>query len=265
MFGNKITCDLTNYRDKSPGKNILSGDNFLSLNMNIALRVFDDFLSLFYPRLCLACGKGLPPTKEVVCVSCQYHLPKTKFHLEKENPVTEIFWGRIKIESAAALYHFSKGGKTQQLIHKLKYKGKKEVGIKLGRLYGVQLKEATFFKSVDCIVPVPLHPRKEFKRGYNQSDQFAIGLSQTMEIPWYKNALIRNTESDSQTRKSRIERFKNVGRVFEVYKPKLMINKHVLLVDDVITTGATLEACAEQILEVPGTKVSIVTIAKGSS
>lgn len=232
--------------------------------MKNAYHLLDSFLSLFYPRLCLACGQGLPAGKSVICVTCQYHLPKTKFHLENENPFAEHFWGRVNIESCGALYHFSKGGKTQQLIHNLKYKGKKEIGIQLGKLYGRQLKESAYFKEIDCIVPVPLHPRKEFKRGFNQSDQFAIGLSQSMEIPWYKKALKRTGETDTQTQKSRMERFENVSQAFDVRNPKLLTGKHVLIVDDVMTTGATLEACATKVLQLEEVKVSFATIAIAS-
>ncbi len=229
--------------------------------MKLGKRIFDDFLSLFYPRLCLACGQNIPANQGDICITCQYHLPKTNFHLEKENPLTEHFWGRVNIHSGAALYFFTRGSRTQKLIHNLKYKGKQQIGVKLGEVYGTSLKSSPYFHQVNLIVPVPLHPRKEKIRGYNQSDAFAIGLSKSMSIPWSKNALQRIEMTDTQTKKSRMERFENVQSVFQVKDESALKGKHILLVDDVLTTGATLEACANQILKVPDTKISLATIA----
>ncbi len=228
--------------------------------MKPVLRWLDDFVSLFYPRLCLACGRGLPPQRDTICISCQYYLPKTNFHLHPENPFTERFWGRIPLEAGAALYHFNKSGRTQKLIHHLKYDHKPEVGIRLGQLYGKYLLESDLFRSIDLIVPVPLHPRKERLRGYNQSAVFAKGLSQSMEVPWRKNILMRKVMTATQTKKSRMERFQNVQNAFILNEEKAIRNKHILLVDDVLTTGATLEVCAICLLKAPNVKVSMATI-----
>ncbi len=225
------------------------------------VRYLDDLVSLFYPRLCLACSKNLPPKELAICLPCQYHLPKTNYHLEAENPFTERFDGRIPIRTGAALYHFIKKGKVQQLIHHLKYKQQKNIGLKLGTLYGHHLKKSEIFQTAQLIVPVPLHPRKEKIRGYNQSDLFAQGLSESMQIPWAKNALQRTSMSDSQTKKTRLERLANVRTAFSVNHPDQLMAKHVLLVDDVLTTGATLEACGEKILEIKGCSLSLATIA----
>ena len=229
--------------------------------MNVLTKYTNSFLQLFYPNLCLACGNELPHGKEIICISCQYYLPKTNFHKEKENPFTERFWGRVNIESAAALYFFTKGGRTQELIHNLKYHGKKEIGIKVGEVYGAMLKKSPHFQSVDCIIPVPLHPKKERIRGFNQSAVFAQGLSKSMEIPFHNNVLIRNTNTKTQTKKSRLDRVANVGDKFQIKHPQKVLGKHVLIVDDVVTTGATLEACAVNFEGLDWVKVSLVTMA----
>lgn len=221
----------------------------------------DDLVALLYPNLCLACSQDAPLRSEIICLSCQLKLPKTNFHLDKENPFMERFWGRMSLESGAALYHFVKGGRVQELLHQLKYEGKREIGIKLGEWYGRQLLESPFFKTVDVIVPVPLHPRKEHLRGYNQAAMFAQGIAETMQKLWLRDGLIRSVFTETQTQKSRAERLENVSEVFTVNQSKKLEGKHVLLVDDVMTTGATMEACGMKILAVSGTKLSMATIA----
>lgn len=221
----------------------------------------NDLVSLLYPNLCLACSENTPARGEIICLSCQLKLPKTNFHLEKENPFTERFWGRMSLESGAALYHFVKGGRIQELLHRLKYEGKREIGIKLGEWYGRQLRESQFFKEIDVIVPVPLHPRKERLRGYNQAAVFAQGIAETMQKPWLKDGLVRQVFTETQTQKSRAERLENVSEVFAIGNFKKLEGKHVLLVDDVMTTGATMEACGTKLLSVTGTKLSMATIA----
>lgn len=158
------------------------------------------------------------------------------------------------------MYLFNKGGLVQHLIHQLKYRGKKEIAISLGRYYGRDLKTSPLFASSDIVIPVPLHRKKMRKRGYNQSELFAQGLSESMKVEDGSSLLIRAYTSQTQTKKSRFERWKNVEEVFKVTDPEKLKDKHVLLVDDVVTTGSTLEACANKILEVPGTKVSVATI-----
>ncbi|MFT4667006.1 MAG: ComF family protein [Polaribacter sp.] len=229
--------------------------------MTILENITEGVLTLFFPKLCLACGSNPPPQEQDICIYCQYYLPKTEFHLDLENPFTERFWGRVKIEGGASLYYFMKNGRTQKLIHNLKYKGKRKIGIKLGELYGKDLRLAKGFENIDMILPVPLHPKKEHSRGYNQCDPFARGLSETMEIPWRKGILIKTVNNTSQTKMTRMERLENVRTTFNVNNPDQLRGKHVLIVDDVMTTGATLEACAEKVLEIPHTKVSLATIA----
>lgn len=223
--------------------------------------MLNDFLSLIFPKVCASCGKSLFKKEESICAYCLYHLPKTNFHLYSDNPVVKLFWGRTTIYSASSLYSFSKGSKVQHLIHQLKYRGKKEIGISLGKYYGNELKNSPLFSSSTIVLPVPLHPKKLKKRGYNQSEMFAQGLSESMSAENPNEVLIRTYASETQTKKSRFARWKNVEEVFKITSPEKITGKHILLVDDVVTTGATLEACANKILEIPDTKVSVATIA----
>jgi ComF family protein len=220
-----------------------------------------DFSGLFYPNLCIACGFRHPPRNNLLCMRCRVRLPRADHLSAEENELSERFWGRVPIYSAAAMFRFTKGGKVQRLLHKLKYQGRKEVGLLLGEWFGRDLRVSPYFKDVQVVVPVPLHPRKEHLRGYNQSDLFAQGIANSMEIPWVKNGLQRTIDTETQTRKGRLERFGNVETVFEVKQLAPLTGKHLLLVDDVVTTGATLEACTRSLLNVSGTKVSIGAIA----
>ena len=220
-----------------------------------------DFFSLIYPQICLSCGKSLIKKEVCICTYCKYHLPKTDFHLVEDNPISRLFWGKVNLHSAASYYYFNKGSKVQKLIHQLKYNGQKEVGTAIGEFYGIELKESPLYSNIDTIIPVPLHPKKQKKRGYNQSDCFGEGLAKSWGIRLETEIFYRTTDSATQTRKSRFERWKNVETIFKVKEPDALQGKHILLVDDVVTTGSTLEACARMLLEIPDTKVSIVTIA----
>lgn len=223
--------------------------------------MISDFINLFYPKLCLACSHNHVPAREWLCLPCQLKLPKTNFHLMTENELTERFWGRLQLVSGAAMYFFVKGGRTQQMIHNLKYKGKKSIAIELGKMYGKVLKEIPTYQGVDLIIPVPLHPKKEKHRGFNQSKLFAIGLSESMKVTWSEKYLRRKAYTATQTQKSRQERLENVLTQFEVRNPAAIRGKHLLLVDDVITTGATMEACGMKLLEIPQTRLSLAAIA----
>ncbi|MFA5416982.1 MAG: ComF family protein [Bacteroidales bacterium] len=220
-----------------------------------------DLLGLVFPNLCAACGQPLVRNEKVICIACSYNLPRTDFHRFDDNPVSRIFWGRVNLHSATSFLYFNKGGKVQHLIHQLKYKGNKEVGLHLGAMLGTDLKSDGLMKDIEVIIPVPLHPKKQHLRGYNQSDQIAKGISEAMAIPYSIHNLIRNTFTESQTKKSRYSRWQNVSGKFTVLFPHKLEGKHVLLVDDVLTTGATLEACAQELAGVSGIKISVATLA----
>jgi len=220
-----------------------------------------DFISLLYPRLCYACGNSLFHHEEVLCMYCLAELPRTNFHQYPDNPLEKIFWGRVSIQHATALYFFIKGGKVQHLIHQLKYKGGKEAGIFAGKLLGSELMTAPGFSEINRIIPVPLHPRKLKKRGYNQSELFASGLAKEMKVELDTTSFIRTVATETQTKKSRFARYENVKEIFKVVRPEKLENGNILLVDDVVTTGSTLESCATILLKVPGTQVSIAAIA----
>ncbi len=220
-----------------------------------------DLINLFFPEVCAACNNALFRGELTLCTQCHYHLPKTNFHLQPGNPVEKQFWGKVPVHSATALYYFNKGERVQHLIHRLKYKGEKEVGAMAGRILGQDLKSSDSFSTVDMIVPVPLHSSKLRIRGFNQSDFLAAGLAESMKTIACANFLIRRKATATQTRKNRFSRFENVDKVFVLNPDYPAHPHHFLLVDDVITTGSTLTSCAETLLEIPGAKVSIATIA----
>lgn len=224
----------------------------------------DDFISLIYPHICMACGKSLYKYEECICLYCRYHLPRTNFHNDADNPVSKLFWGKAPMHSAAAYYHFQKGGKVQHLIHQLKYKERSEVGVYVGELYGKELAASPLFNTADIIIPVPLHPKKLRKRGYNQSEMFADGLSRSMRIPVNSTALTKISTTETQTRKSRFSRWENIKEAFHLENNTILENKHILLVDDVITTGSTIESCINMLNQIPGVKISVAAIACAS-
>lgn len=220
-----------------------------------------DFIALLFPELCPACQASLVANERIICSDCSYNLPYTNFHLKADNVVAQQFYGKINVEAAYALYYFTKGGKVQNLMHHFKYMGMRQIGNLLGNMAGAQLIENPVFNTVDLIIPVPLHKSRLKERGYNQSTCFANGLTQKLNAIVEDNNLQRAVATATQTHKSRFARFENMQDVFVVKQPERLINKHVLLVDDIVTTGSTLEACGIELLKVPGLKLSIATIA----
>ncbi len=220
----------------------------------------NDFLELLYPVLCVACGRRLVQQEEFLCLYCLHDLPRTNFHTIPDNKVAQMFWGRVPLEMAASWLFFRKGSRYQKLVHYMKYKGVKEIGEEMGKLYGLDLKFSPY-ASTDMLVPVPLHPQRFKERGYNQSEWFAKGIAESLSLPVSVGNLVREKFSPTQTRKNRFERFKNVEGIFTVLRPDEFLQKHLLLVDDVVTTGSTLEASAEALLTAGAGKVSVVTLA----
>lgn len=223
-------------------------------------KIGSSLLGLIYPNLCDVCSKPLVVGERVICLTCLYRMPKTNFWDQADNAVEQLFWGKQHVEHACALFFFRKGSAFRPLLHKLKYQGRKDIGVRLGEELGRRLLGSLLYSGIDCIVPVPLHPIRERKRGYNQSEQLAKGLSQAMKVPVCSHNLVRSAYTDSQTSKGRMERWDNVSTVFTVHQPEQLNNKHILLVDDVITTGSTLEACIDSLQKNTSCKVSVAAL-----
>lgn len=224
-------------------------------------KTFTDFLNLLFPKTCISCGDVLDKKEDHICLKCLYHLPKTYLHDQPDNEIEKRFWGKVQIERASAFFYFKKGSSFQQLLHHLKYKGDKEIGEVLGKQIGIDLVSTPDFSSVDVIVPVPLHKKKLRKRGYNQSEWIAKGIAARMEKPIDTANLYRTVENQTQTKKGIYERWENVNGIFALKDNEIFRDKHILLVDDVLTTGSTIEACAKAILQSENAKVSVITLA----
>lgn len=225
-------------------------------------QIADGLSHLFFPRLCDGCSKPLLPEEDVLCLNCNiYNLPRTAYHHLPENETMLRFSGRFPFEKATSFAYFTAEGLLQHLLHELKYKDRKDIGLFLGRQLGYDLKQTLWASTIDMIVPVPLHPRKEESRGYNQSTIIATGIAEVLSIPLAPTeALVRTRDTESQTQKSREERIDNMQDAFAIQGTDAFQHKHLLLIDDVLTTGATLEACALALLQVPGVRISIATV-----
>ena len=225
---------------------------------------FTDFAELLFPRICLSCGKKLQKYEVTVCTGCIYAIPRTNFHEEPQNPVERMFWGRVSIEKATAFFYYHKGSIFQRMLHLMKYSGHKEIGYRLGQLKGAEIKESGFMEDIDVIAGVPLHPKKLKKRGYNQSFYIALGIRDACGININSTSLIRQADTKTQTYKSRYERWKNVASTFALKTPEVFNGKHILIIDDIVTTGATLEACSQTIKNRCNADISIATLGMAS-
>ncbi len=224
-------------------------------------RLLSDFMGLIYPNVCLLCGETLNAAEREVCLLCLFKLPKTNYHKQAENPVEKRFWGKVQVERASACFVFQKQTNIQKLLHQLKYKKNQEIGVVLGECFARELLASDFCNDIDLLVPVPLHKNRFRKRGYNQSECIVQGLSTVLEIPKDTKTLFRAIENPTQTKKSVFERWENTQGIFELANQAAFAGKHILLVDDVLTTGSTLEACVHAVLQAEGARVSVVTLA----
>jgi len=233
---------------------------YLTYPMLLLKEIKESLLHLAFPHVCETCGTDNLQADHLLCLQCLSSLPETNFHLHSNNPVEKIFWGRMQVTSATAQYYFTKESLIQHLMHQFKYKGNKDVGIYLGKLIGYALLESNRFSTIEALIPLPLHKLKEHKRGYNQAAVLCEGIATVLNKPLLKDIVIRTEQTETQTKKARIQRWQNMEGKFELIKPEAIKGEHVLLVDDVVTTGATLEACGQELLKAENVQLSIATL-----
>ena len=220
-----------------------------------------NFVSLLYPDLCVICGEPLVENEKFFCFACYLKLPKTNCHLFTENQAIERLAGKVSLEKASSYLYYNKGGIAQKLIAEIKYKGNRNLGKWIGGYLAKDMISSGFFQGIDYVVPVPLHRSKEKKRGFNQAEKIAEGISHVTKIPMETTNVFREKANTSQTKKGVFDRWKNARNLFQLKNPELYNEKHILLIDDVLTTGSTLEAVAQSLLKSQGVKVSILTLA----
>lgn len=219
------------------------------------------FRHLFFPHYCVGCGTDTISRNQLICLRCHYQLPVTQFEQHAANPVEKIFWGRLPLQAAFSHYFFTKDSILQNLLHELKYKGHQDIGRFMGREIGQSILNSNRLAGIDGIIPLPLHPKRERERGYNQAAMIGEGIGEVTGIPVWKNRIIRTAATETQTHKTRTERWQNMEGRFQLTNPDSLQHKTILLVDDVITTGATLESCGAEILKAPGTQLVIGAVA----
>lgn len=219
------------------------------------------FLSLFFPRCCVVCGRPLAKGEQCICTVCNMKLPRTDYHLRKDNPVEQLFWGKLPLERATSFFFYRKGSDFRKILHQLKYGGQKEIGAIMGRCMAAELVSSGFFQDIDVLIPVPLHKKKQKLRGYNQSEWIARGISGVTGIPIDTESIARQKNTETQTHKSIIERWENVDGTFYLTHADTLSGKHILLIDDVLTTGSTTVACASVLQETEGVRISVLTLA----
>ncbi len=223
----------------------------------------ESVIHLLFPHVCTGCGSDVINKENSLCMRCIDAMPETNFEIHPNNPVEKTFWGRLPLTAGTAQFYFTKESLMQHLMHQFKYKGNSELGMQLGRIMGYQLYKSNRF-TVDALIPLPLFPAKEKRRGYNQATILCRGMAEIMKVPVIDNAIIRPQHTETQTKKGRIERWKNMEGKFILKDAKAIQNKHLLLVDDVVTTGATLEACGHELLQVENVKLSVATLCVAS-
>jgi len=219
-----------------------------------------NLLNLFFPKLCSACSNHLSDNELQICTTCRHQLPLTNFHNDKDNVVHKMLYGRVKLKEATSLLYFSKKGIVQQLMHNLKYRGQEEIGHFLGEWLGAELSQIEGYLNIDVVVPVPLHKSKLKSRGYNQVDKFGQAIAKALNADYNTSVLIKTTNSKTQVFKDRLKRNTSDHSNFEIINENILEYKHILLVDDIITTGATIEDCANSLLKINGISLSLATM-----
>lgn len=223
--------------------------------------MLNSLIDLFFPKICYACGNAIESKLNHICLRCRHQLPRANSEYLTHNSLEKVFLGRLDFEKSNALFRFQKEGKIQNLFHALKYRGVKEIGLSLGELAALELKDTGFFNEVDLLLPVPIHSKKMRKRGFNQSHFIAKGVEDVTSIKVNKTAVVKEVNTASQTKKRRFERWKNVNKTFKIVDSKALAGKHILIIDDVVTTGATVEALGIELQKIDGVKISLLTIA----
>ena len=222
---------------------------------------WSSLLDLISPRTCVVCGQRLSVSEETICSKCNLHLPRTGFQLDSyENIMAKMFWGQIPIERATALFYYEPHAETANILYEMKYKNHPEIGEVMGRMMARELQMSNFFEGIDGIIPVPLAKKRQRQRGYNQSHELAKGISEVTGLPIYNKVVRRNTFEGSQTSLGRWERNENVEQVFELKEASTVQGKHLLIVDDVVTTGATVIACAKELCKAGGVRISVLSL-----
>ena len=229
--------------------------------MNLNTAILSPLVHFFYPHNCIGCGSDIIEKENFLCLECINDLPHTSFATHAGNPIEKIFWGRIPVTSGMSEFYFSKDSIIQNCIHEFKYWGNKKLGLYLGKMMGKSMLNSNRFSNIDYIIPLPLFTAKEFKRGFNQSSILCSGINEIMNILMVTKNVIRIIHTETQTKKGRIQRWENVEKSFSVIEPFMLKGKHILLVDDVITTGATIEACSREILKIEGVQLSVASLA----
>jgi len=223
--------------------------------------MLNNLIALFFPKICYICKLQLTDNEEHICTTCRHNLPVTDFHLNQDNTIKKLLYGRAKIENGTALLRFEKKGSVQQLIHELKYRDQEAIGLFLGDWLGEELSKNEAYKNINIVIPVPLHKNKLRKRGFNQVSKFAKQIAKALDAQYIDNVLIKTTNTSSQVNKKRFARWTNDAHIFSIKNPEQISNKRILLVDDIITTGATMEACIEVLNQAENIKISIACMA----
>lgn len=237
----------------------------IKTKMSIFSTILRDFYRLFIPHKCTYCGMDLQNNEDYICKLCLSKIPKTNYHKNKLDTINEIFWGRVKLEYAYSHYLFNKGGILQTLIHNIKYENEQQLAIILGKEMAYSLQDTEIPETIDIITSIPLHPKKKRIRGYNQSDLLAQGMSEVLQIPFRSDIIKRTQHTSTQTKKNKEQRWNNVKDAFEVSDKETIKGKHIAVIDDVLTTGATMEACVSKLSMCENVKLSIITLAHASS